>query len=756
MTEANNPKNLTEQEQKDEEMIQAAFQRLIGTYLASNHRRKVDIITKAFNFAKQAHKGVRRRSGEPYILHPIAVAQIACEEIGLGSTSICAALLHDVEEDTDYTNEDLCNLFGQKVANIVEGVTKISGGIFGDRASLQAETFKKLLLMMSDDIRVILIKISDRLHNMRTLSSMLPSKQYKIAGETLYIFAPIADRLGLNKIKTELENLSFHYEHPQAYQDILDKLAATQEARNILTSSFIPAIRQRLDEMGINYSIKARVKSPYSIWMKMQKKHIPFDEVFDILAIRIIYTPSDRSHEKDECFRIYSALTEIYTPHPTRFRDWVSNPKTNGYQALHNTFMSKPGKWIEVQIRSDRMDDIAEVGFAAHWKYKDKDAPYDDSELDRWLNTIKEILDDPQPDTLDLLDNIKLNLYSSEIMVFTPKGELKSMPMDSTALDFAYSIHSVLGSHCFGAKVNHRLVPLSYKLRSGDQVEILTSRNQHVQPEWLNFATTAKARAKIQAVLRRESRDKQRRGEEILRAFLTQHGLPSDAATVERLRQHLNVLTTEELYYDLGDDKTKLTDAEADFLRGRSSKGFFRRSIDVIMRRTGNSSSKGDGAPAADADFVKNINRKQVLTLNEETLAKCEYAACCHPIPGDDVLGYITDDGRLQIHKRSCDEAVKLKTRYGNNIVACSWDTHRVHLHDVRIELSGVDSQGVLYAIADVLHNLNHFLVKSITLNTTDGIFTGHLLMAVYDTSDVETICESLKQIENVTSATRV
>ena len=395
----NKPKVLTPQEQKDEEMINAAFQHLLDTYLASNHRRKVELITKAFNFAKEAHKGVRRRSGEPYILHPIAVAQIACEEIGLGSTSICAALLHDVEEDTDYTNEDLSNLFGPKIANIVEGVTKISGGIFGDRASLQAETFKKLLLMMSDDIRVILIKISDRLHNMRTLSSMLPSKQYKIAGETLYIFAPLADRLGLSKIKTELENLSFKYEHPEEYAGVLQKLEDSRIERDDIIAQFTPAIREKLDALGVNYTIKARIKSPYSIWMKMQNKHIPFEEVFDILAIRIVFRPADRTHEKDECFRIYSALTEIYKPHPTRFRDWLSNPKTNGYQALHNTFMSKQGKWIEVQIRSDRMDDIAEMGFAAHWKYKDKNAAYDENELDRWLNSIKEILDDPQPDT---------------------------------------------------------------------------------------------------------------------------------------------------------------------------------------------------------------------------------------------------------------------------------------------------------------------------------------------------------------------
>ena len=746
-------KPLTPQEQKDEEMINAAFKHLLDTYLASNHRRKVDIITKAFNFAKEAHKGVRRRSGEPYILHPIAVAQIACGEIGLGSTSICAALLHDVEEDTDYTNEDLCNLFGPKIANIVEGVTKISGGIFGDRASLQAETFKKLLLMMSDDIRVILIKISDRLHNMRTLSSMLPSKQYKIAGETLYIFAPIADRLGLNKIKTELENLSFKYEHPEDYAEILKKLDESHVERDEVIEKFTPAIRKKLDSMGVKYSIKARIKSPYSIWCKMQKKHIPFEEVFDILAIRIVFVPADRQNEKNECFRIYSALTEIYKPHPTRFRDWLSNPKTNGYQALHNTFMSKQGKWIEVQIRSDRMDDIAEVGFAAHWKYKDKNAEYDENELDKWLNSIKEILDDPQPDTLDLLDNIKLNLYASEIMVFTPKGELKTMPKGATALDFAYSIHSFLGSHCFGAKVNHRLVPLSYTLKSGDQVEILTSRNQHVQPEWLNFATTAKARGKIQAYLRRESREKQRRGEEILRNFLANNDTDYSSGLLDKLRRHYNVLSNEEFLFNLGDEKITLNDDTIAFLRGKS-KGW-RRFLPSFIGKTEQTQTPST-SEMDNADWVKSLNRKAVLVLNEDVLRKCTFEKCCSPIPGDDVLGYITDDGALQLHKRSCDEAVRLKTRYGNNIIACTWDTHKVMLFDVVLEIRGIDSQGVLYAIADVLHKLTHFAVKRITLDTNDGIFEGHLTISVYDTEDVENICQQLKQIENVTEATRV
>ena len=741
---------LTPQEIRDEELINAAFQKLIDTYLASNHRRKVDIITKAFHFAKQAHKGVRRRSGEPYILHPIAVAQIACEEIGLGSTSICAALLHDVEEDTDYTNDDLSNLFGPKVANIVEGVTKISGGIFGDKASLQAETFKKLLLTMSDDVRVILIKISDRLHNMRTLQSMLPSKQYKIAGETLYIFAPLADRLGLNKIKTELENLSFKYEHSEEYAEIEKQLAQTQPERDTIFDKFTPPIRQALDEIGMKYTIKARIKSPYSIWRKMQNKHVSFAEVFDILAIRIVFTPKNRAEEVNECYRIYSALTQIYTPHPQRFRDWLSNPKANGYQALHNTFMSKQGKWIEVQIRSDRMDDIAEQGFAAHWKYKEAGAAYDENELDRWLNSIKEILDDPQPDTLDLLDTIKLNLFTSEIMVFTPKGELKTMPAGSTALDFAFSIHSFLGSHCFGAKVNHKLVPLSYKLRSGDQIEIITSRTQHVQPEWLSFATTAKAKGKIQAILRRENREKQQKGQQQLKQFFEDRELEYSIPNIDKLVAFHELTKREELYQAIGSGSLTPSDDDVDLLRGKKRGSGWRKYIPFIGRKEAKVSHQ------VDKDFAKNLNRKQILTLDEAVLDKCIIAPCCHPIPGDDVMGYINAQGILEIHARSCEHATKLKTRYGNNIIATRWDTHKEILFDALIGIKGVDAQGVLYAIADVLRGMSQFTVKRITLETTDGIFEGKIQVTVHDTEDVKLICDALKKIENVLKAVRL
>ena len=759
MEDTKNKMVLSSQEELDEQMIQAAFQHLLDTYLATNHRRKVELITKAFNFAKQAHKGVRRRSGEPYILHPIAVAQIACGEIGLGSTSICAALLHDVEEDTDYTNEDLSNLFGPKIANIVEGVTKISGGIFGDRASLQAETFKKLLLTMSDDIRVILIKISDRLHNMRTLSSMLPSKQYKIAGETLYIFAPIADRLGLNKIKTELENLSFKYEHPEEYIDIQNKLASSKVKLDDIIAKFTPPICAALDKMGTRYTTKERIKSPYSIWMMMQNKHVPFDEIFDLLAIRIIFTPKDRTMERGECFNIYSALTDIYKPHPTRFRDWVSNPKANGYQALHNTFMSKDGQWIEVQIRSDRMDDIAEQGFAAHWKYKDKNAAYDENELNKWLDSIKEILDDPQPDTLDLLDTIKLNLFTNEIMVFTPKGELRKMPAGATVVDFAFSVHTFLGSHCLGAKVNHKLVPLSYKLKSGDQVEILTSNKQHVKDEWLNFATTAKARGKIQAALRRERRELQKMGEEVVRQFLTQAAFEPTTAIYERLALFHHFRSRDALFLAIGERKLKLGEDDLDLLKGKKKKEKkgWRRYIPFMGKDDKNADAPAAALMPTDAEtFFNSINRKQVLVLNDDNLPLCRFADCCRPIPGDDVIGYLSPEHVFVIHKRKCADAVKLKTRYGNDIVACCWDTHKQLLFDVTIFLRGMDSQGVLYAIADVLHKLTQFQVKSITLSTTDGIFEGKLFMSVFDTADVQQVCNALMSIENITEAVGV
>ncbi len=569
-------------EQEDEMMVSKAYQQLMDSYLASRHRKHTEIIDKAFNFAKEAHKGVRRLSGEPYIMHPIAVARIACEEIGLGSTSICAALLHDVVEDTDYTVEDISNIFGPKIAQIVNGVTKISGGIFGDKASVQAESFKKLLLTMSDDIRVILIKISDRLHNMRTLGSQLPGKQYKIAGETLYIYAPLANRLGLNKIKEELEDLSFSYEHPEEYRSIKEQLAGIREHLNTIFDQFTAPIRERLDATGLRYEIKARIKTPYSVWNKMQTKHITFEEIYDILAVRIIFETEQGMDETAECFKIYDIVSTIYKPHPDRLRDWVHNKKANGYQALHTTLMSKAGKWVEVQIRSRRMDDIAEQGFAAHWKYKeqpsqneegeDEDDVNNEAELDKWLHTIREILDDPQPNAIDFLDTIKLNLFASEIFVVTPKGEFKTMPAGCTVLDFAFSIHTFLGTHCIGAKVNHKLVGISHVLQSGDQVEILTSKNQKVDKKWIELTTTAKAKGKIQAIIRREEREKQKIGEDILTEFLLKHEMEPNSVTISKLCQFHSLATREELLSAIGSQTITLGDADLNAINEMTQK----------------------------------------------------------------------------------------------------------------------------------------------------------------------------------------
>ena len=745
--------NQKDKEKVEEEMIEQAFQQLLNDYLATKHRKRIEIITKAFNFANQAHKGIKRRSGEPYIMHPLAVAQIVCTEIGLGSTSICAALLHDVVEDTDYTVEDIENIFGPKIAQIVDGLTKISGGIFGDRASAQAENFKKLLLTMSDDIRVILIKIADRLHNMRTLGSMLPNKQFKIAGETLYIYAPLANRLGLYKIKTELENLSFRYEHPEEYQEIENKLAATATERDKVFKEFTAPIRAQMDKMGLKYRILARVKSIYSIWNKMQTKHVPFEEIYDLLAVRIIFEPRNADEELNDCFDIYVSISKIYKPHPDRLRDWVSHPKANGYQALHVTLMGNNGQWIEVQIRSERMNDVAEQGFAAHWKYKEGGGSEDEGELDKWLRTIKEILDDPQPDAIDFLDTIKLNLFASEIFVFTPKGEIKTMPQNSTALDFAFSLHTDIGSHCIGAKVNHKLVPLSHKLQSGDQVEVLTSKSQRVQPEWEVFATTARARAKIAAILRKEQRNCQKEGETLLNEFFKKEELRLDDLLIDKLVKVHNMKNRDEFLIAIGNKKIVLGDLDKNALKekqGTNWKKFLTFSFG------GNKDNKEPVEEKVPQEKEK-INTKQILKLTEENIQKNYIMAeCCHPIPGDDVLGYMDENDRIIIHKRQCPVAARLKSSYGNRILATEWDTHKELSFLVNIYIKGIDAMGLLNEVTQVISRQLNVNIRKLSIETTDGIFEGNIQLYVHDVDDVKTICNNLKQIQNIKRVTRV
>ena len=747
-------------EESDDRLINDAFQKLLNDYLASRHRKKVDLITKAFNFAKQAHKGVRRLSGEPYIMHPIAVAQIACSEIGLGSTSICSALLHDVVEDTDYTVEDISNIFGPKIAQIVDGLTKISGGIFGEQASAQAENFKKLLLTMSEDIRVILIKICDRLHNMRTLESQPANKQYKIAGETLYIYAPLANRLGLNKIKSELENLSFRFEHPDDYAAIEAKLQSTRASRDELFSQFTSPIETALKQMGIQYEIKERVKSPYSIWNKMQNKHVTFEEIYDILAVRIIFTPRVREEEVNECFNIYVAISKIYKSHPDRLRDWLSHPKANGYQALHVTLMSKQGRWIEVQIRSDRMDEIAEQGFAAHWKYKDGvDKEYtedeNETELNEWLGTIKEILDDPQPDAMDFLDTIKLNLFASEIFVFTPKGEIRTLPADCTALDFAFSIHTFLGSHCIGAKVNHKLVPLSHKLQSGDQVEILTSKSQHVSPTWINFVSTAKAKAKIQAILRRDNREVQRQGEEILNSFLLKNKFEPSLVYADQLADLHEYSKRNEFFQALGEKIVLLGEKDLDRLNGKTTAsddhGGWRKYVPFVGKK------KKEESPKPNLFIVpEKFNRKKPVYLSEENITQYKFPRCCHPIPGDDALGYINNKNEIEIHKRACPVAAKLKSSFGNRILDIKWDMHKILFFDATIRISGIDRVGMLNEITQVISSQMSVNIHKITITCEDGIFDGSIEMKVHDRENVKSIIDNLKGIPDLKEISQI
>ena len=732
----------------EEAAINAAFQELLDIYLSSQHRKKVEIITKAFNFARQAHKGVRRHSGEPYIIHPLAVARIVCKEIGLGSTSICAALLHDVVEDTDYTIEDIKNLFGEKIANIVNGLTKISGGVFGAQASEQAENFKKLLLTMSEDIRVILIKIADRLHNMRTLEYMQVNKQYKIAGETLYIYAPIAYRLGLSRIKTELENLSFRYEHPEEYAQIEKKIEKTSRERDKLYKHFTEPICQQLDAMGYTYRIIGRVKSPYSIWNKMQKKHVAFEDIYDILAVRIIFEPREGWDENNDCFNIYIALTKLYNAHPDRLRDWVNKPRTNGFKALHATFMSLHGEWIEVQMRSEKMNEVAERGIAAHWKYKSQGEESNEEQLDNWLHTIKEILDDPQPNALDFLDTIKLNLYATEIFVFTPKGDIKTMPQNCTALDLAYSIHTFLGNHCIGAKVNHKLVPINHQLQSGDQVEILTSNAPRVNENWLSFVTTAKARAKIQAAIRRQQRLMQNEGEEKLNRFLEHEGISNHAGNVEKLWKHYKLKDREELHIAIGKGTINLGSEDKDILLG--NKKFSFQSLFSFNR----DKKKEENITATQHEGV---DHKKPIQLTDENL-KSNYiiADCCNPIPGDDVLGYYDENKRIIIHKRNCPVADTLKSSHGNRILAAKWETHKHLYFAVPIQIKGIDDMGILHEITTIIYQQMSANIQKIHLESNDGIFEGTFWINVHDVEEVKNICESLKKVKNIKTIARI
>lgn len=796
-----------EQELADRQMIQQGYDLLIEDYKNSGHNLNFDLVEKAFQFANKAHAGIRRKSGEPYMIHPLAVARIVVKEIGLGTTSICAALLHDVVEDTDYTVEDIEGIFGKRIATIVDGLTKIAGGVFGDKASSQAENFRKLLLTISEDVRVIMIKIADRLHNMRTLSSMPPNKQYKIAGETLYIYAPLAHRLGLFRIKTELEDLSFHYEHPEKFEEINALLEAGNTQREEVYAHFITPLCEKLDALGYTYSVQNRQKTVYSIYHKMETKHVPFNEIYDLMAVRIIYQVKEGMDEKAQAWMIYSAITSLYRPHPDRIRDWISTPKSNGYEALHVTVMGPDGQWIEVQIRSERMHEIAERGISAHWKYK-QDVEGPDSELDEWLKTIKDILNNPEPSALDFLDTFKLNLFTNEIFVFTPTGEIKTLPQGATALDFAFLLHSDLGSQCIGAKVNRRLVPLSEQLKSGDQVEVLTSTKQTPQREWLNFCTTATAKNKLKSYFRKEDRKVMESGKQALEELFRRRNLTLDNQAIQLILNYFNIQIRNNLYYEIGKGVIRLEHLLEDVFQKKKEekKGFLkyvskvtsmipsiplltmrkekeedegnkqadiaaraRKDAQAVANATANSKTNTDPekfdpsvagfetTPSHDAALPK-INKKKVLRLSDDAKRSSTpygIAPCCHPIPGDDVIAFINEDYRsVTLHQRNCGVADKLKANFGERIVQAVWTSQNQTRYPVRLAVNGIDTDGIAGRVLGVLYEKGVKVTK-VRFEEKDGIFKGEVEIQAHSAGEVQEVQSAMELIKEVSGVTR-
>ncbi|WP_308502832.1 RelA/SpoT family protein [uncultured Alistipes sp.] len=704
-----------------------------------------NLIKRAFFLAKEAHEGVRRRSGEPYLLHPIAVAKIVIEEIGLGVKSVVAALLHDVVEDTEYTVEDMERIFGPKIASMVDGLTKMSG-VFNADTSEQAEYFRKVLLTLSDDVRVILIKIADRLHNMRTLGSMPLNKQIKITGETIYLFAPLAYRLGLYSIKSELEDLCMKYRFPQQYAEITRKLQESEASRKEFIDKFNAPIIAALNRDNINYEISGRVKSVYSIWSKMQRKQIPFEEIYDLFAIRIVFKPLPFPSEKTQCWQIYSTITDIYTPKPDRLRDWISMPKANGYEALHSTVMGPDGVWVEVQIRTQRMEDIAERGFAAHWKYKHATISQDEDEFDKWLKQIRAALNSPTENAVDFLDNFKLSLYTSEIVVFTPKGEARKMPYGATALDFAYDIHSKIGNNAISAKINHKLEPITTQINSGDQIEIITADNARPKPEWLEVVTTAKAKQAIKSFLKRERQNNIERGMQMLDERMKSLNIKLSGRVLRKIVPIYDCNNKEELYSKIGAGIVTLENLDKALKVNSKSKilKFWTLFIPQKEKEEDESddATPGDIAPAADAPVEPRF----------------EIAECCKPIPGDKVVGYRDPaTGNIIVHKATCDELNRLAAQYGKNIVKeeIKWSQHKAMSYLVTTELRGIDRQGLLLDLAKVVSDDFNINIREVNIHSHDGIFEGNVSLYVKDAESLNAVMDKLRQIKGIETVKR-
>ncbi len=724
----------SEQEKKE---ILKRYRSLLKACKPNTNKGDKKLIRLAFDTSLEAHQGMRRKSGEPYIYHPIAVAQIVAEEIGLGTTSIICALLHDTVEDTHYTLEDIEGMFGSKIARIIDGLTKISG-VFDQTSSLQAENFRKMLLTLSDDVRVILIKLSDRLHNMRTLGSMPRDKQLKIASETAYLYGPLAHRLGLYAVKTELEDLALKYTEPDIFKTIVTKLQQSRKERDKFIHEFTQPLMAEFDKAGLKYEIKGRPKSINSIWNKMKKQGVSFEEIYDLFAIRIIIDTT-MEKEKADCWKIYSIVTDFYVPNPDRLRDWISTPKANGYESLHTTVMSNSGKWVEVQIRTQRMNEIAEKGYAAHWKYKES---AQENALDEWLGRIREIMESPESNALDFIDDFKLNLFADEIFVFTPKGELKTLPVNSTALDFAFEIHSDIGCKCIGAKVNHKLVPLSHRLNSGDQVEILTATKQHPKKDWLGYVVTAKAKSKIKVALKEEKRLLSEQGKEIFDRKLRHLKIPSQQVVLNDLLLYFKLTSATDFYYqiakeiiDLKDLKEIISDKEK--YKPRFTPKPEQQSFDQL---------------------VKNLRGSSDLLVIGENMDKIDYklSPCCNPIPGDDVFGFITVGEGIKIHRTNCPNAIQLMSNYAYRIVKARWTGQKEIAFLAGIKINGVDEVGVVNNITKVISNELKVNIRSISIESNDGVFEGTIMLFVHDTDHLKKLMQKLTKVSGILSVARI
>jgi len=728
----------------EDKLIDSLLEQLIENCSYCKSAKDEKLIRKAFKMANEAHKGMRRKSGDPFIIHPLEVALIVSEEIGLGVTSTVCAILHDVVEDTDLTIEDIENAFGEKTASIIDGLTKISGVFDKESNSLQAENFRKMLLTLSDDVRVIFVKLADRLHNMRTLGSLPRSKQIKIAGETIYLYAPLAHRLGLYAVKSELEDLSLKYRYPEVYNEISEKIKLTEERRQHLINHFSLPIIDVLEKSGLDFAITGRSKSIYSIWQKMHQKNISFEEIYDLFAIRIVFEPQADIPEKTQCWNIYSIITDIYAPKPERIRDWVSTPKANGYEALHTTVMGSNGKWMEIQIRSRRMDEIAERGFAAHWKYKDKASP--ESELDKWIKRIRETLETPSGDAMEFLDDFKLNLFSSEIMVFTPKGHIVTLPKDATALDFAYDIHTEIGNKAIGAKVNHRLVPLSHVLMSGDQVEILSSDVQKPTLEWYQFVTTVKAKSAIKNALKAETKNRTEVGKQILIERLKELNLTPSSRILKKLVPAYNSTHKDELYSKIGSGIITLDDLKE--ILSKNTKNKWVRVWDLSVGRTQKKAGHKDEYDSRGTLILRE-------TMEDEE-SNYSLAKCCSPIPGDEVVAVRQDNDILLVHRTDCATAVKIMSSQGDKLVAAKWTQHKVLSYLAKIQLNGWDRFGVYNSITNTITKELNISMRTINLHGHDGIFNGTIDLYVHNTTDLNNLILNLMKLRGVDSVHRV